>query len=490
MAIWTLILEAFAVYCLVLGVHSLRHRFGLAPFYALLGGVTAVMSWVTDAGVLVQAGGITFLVGSTVFYTSILLGVFVVYVFDGPRATRIAISTVVGVSTIVPIIALVLHIQMKLMGSAPLGFVPIPSLRINIASVLATLMDLIFLAVTWEFFNIRLGRLHPAVRAFLTLLGVMWLDVILFNVWALAGNQGFFSTLSGTLISRAVVCLFATPLLWLYLSWQDRSKGATPSKRPLMAIIRTLTEVEGELDQAKEEIARRRETERQLRLSEERLALALEVTEVGVYDFKLPFSGDIYLSERWQILHGFESGGFLSPEKFMTRLESIFHPDDLERFKQAYADMAEGKTPGYEVEYRIKGPDGNWVEMMTYAKAVEGSRENRRARVVGVALDITEYNRAERLVRERTKLEGVMEMAGAACHELNQPLQVLFGQAELMDTECKERPEIAKRIESIQEQLTRLQEITQKIQGITRYETKDYAGDTRIIDLSRSSDPE
>ena len=129
------------------------------------------MSWVTDAGVLVQVGGISFLVGSTVFYTSILLGVFVVYIFDGPKATRIAISTVIGVSVMVPLIALVLHLQMRLMGSAPLGYVPIPSLRINTASVLATLMDLLFLAVSWEFFNIRLGRLHPALRAFLTLLG-------------------------------------------------------------------------------------------------------------------------------------------------------------------------------------------------------------------------------------------------------------------------------------------------------------------------------
>jgi hypothetical protein len=44
-----LILEAMAIYFLVLWSHSLRHRFGIAHFYALLGGITAVMSWVTDA---------------------------------------------------------------------------------------------------------------------------------------------------------------------------------------------------------------------------------------------------------------------------------------------------------------------------------------------------------------------------------------------------------------------------------------------------------
>ena len=57
------------------------------------------------------------MVGSTVFYTSLLLGVFVVYVFDGPRATRIAISTIIGVSVMVPVIALTLHFQMQLSGA-------------------------------------------------------------------------------------------------------------------------------------------------------------------------------------------------------------------------------------------------------------------------------------------------------------------------------------------------------------------------------------
>ena len=88
-----LIAEALAVYLLVLGAHALRGRYGLSFFYALMGGLTAIMSWVTDAGVSVQVGPVTFMVGSTVFYTALLLGVFVVYVFDGPRATRVAIAT-------------------------------------------------------------------------------------------------------------------------------------------------------------------------------------------------------------------------------------------------------------------------------------------------------------------------------------------------------------------------------------------------------------
>ena len=97
--------EALSVYLLMLGTHAMRNRLGLVIFYALLGCVTAIMSWATDAGVRVQIGPFSFMVGSTVFYTSLLLGVFVVYVFVSPRATRIAISTVSGLSVLVPLIA-------------------------------------------------------------------------------------------------------------------------------------------------------------------------------------------------------------------------------------------------------------------------------------------------------------------------------------------------------------------------------------------------
>src|ERR1700749_4588388 len=167
-----LIAEAIAVYFLVLWAHSLRSRGGLAYFYGLLGGLTAVMSWVTDAGVRVNLPHVSLMVGSTVFYTALLLGVFVVYVFDGPRATRIAISTVAGVSILVPIISLILHLQINLSDSAPIGHVPIPSLRINTASVVTTVADLIFLAIAWEFLGKPRINLPLWLRSFFTLLGV------------------------------------------------------------------------------------------------------------------------------------------------------------------------------------------------------------------------------------------------------------------------------------------------------------------------------
>ncbi len=259
-----LALEAMAVYFLVLWSHSLRRRFGLAHFYALIGGLTAVMSWVTDAGVKEEFLGITFMVGSTVFYTSLLLAVFVVYVFDGPRATRIAISTIVGVSIMVPLIALALHMQMRLAGMTPLSYVPLPSLRVNTASVIATLVDLIFLAISWEYLGQPEFRMRLWLRAFLTLLGVMWLDVFLFAPGAFAGTPAFASIMEGTLVSRFVISLFACPFLWGYINWQNSRYGVEVENRPVLAILQQVAEIARELTLAQEEIICRQQAEKQL----------------------------------------------------------------------------------------------------------------------------------------------------------------------------------------------------------------------------------
>jgi uncharacterized PurR-regulated membrane protein YhhQ (DUF165 family) len=258
-----LIAEAIGVYFLVLGTHALRTRFGLAYFYALLGGLTAVMSWVTDAGVRVNLPHVSLMVGSTVFYTALLLGVFVVYVFDGPRATRLAISIVAGVSILVPLISLVLHWQVRFSDAPALVHVPAPDLRINAASVLATIADLFFLAIAWEFLGKPRLNMPLWLRSFLTLLGVMWLDVILFGTGAFLGNARYFEIVTGTFLSRLIISVFAYPFLYIYLAQQNRRFGLTIEHRPILSILKEIKEVRLELTLAQQEIEQRKRVERE-----------------------------------------------------------------------------------------------------------------------------------------------------------------------------------------------------------------------------------
>ena len=91
----------------------------------------------------------------------------------------------------------------------------------------------------------------------------------------------------------------------------------------------------------------------------------------------------------------------------------------------------------------------------------------------------------ERLQRER--LEGVIEMAGAACHELNQPLQTLVGYSHFLLENLPEDSPVFMEVQKIKKSTDQLGEITHKIMHITRYETKEYIGGSKIIDIDKAS---
>ena len=90
-------------------------------------------------------------------------------------------------------------------------------------------------------------------------------------------------------------------------------------------------------------------------------------------------------------------------------------------------------------------------------------------------------------LREWEKLQGVLEMAGAVCHELNQPLQSISGYSELLLLDMNEDDTKYLTLQKIKSQVDRVAQLTRKIMKITRYQSKPYAGESRIIDIEHAS---
>jgi DNA-binding response OmpR family regulator len=90
-------------------------------------------------------------------------------------------------------------------------------------------------------------------------------------------------------------------------------------------------------------------------------------------------------------------------------------------------------------------------------------------------------------LREWEKLQGVLEMAGAVCHELNQPLQSISGYSELLLLDMNEDDTKYQMLQKIKSQVDRVAQLTRKIMKITRYQSKPYAGESRIIDIEYAS---
>lgn len=106
---------------------------------------------------------------------------------------------------------------------------------------------------------------------------------------------------------------------------------------------------------------------------------------------------------------------------------------------------------------------------------------------VVVFSDVATLKRAEEQQLQRERIQAAIETAGAACHELNQPMQSLLVAAELLKAELGEDHPQQKRIEVILSQLERMTSITRRLSRITHYRTREYLPHSRILDLQDSS---
>ena len=88
---------------------------------------------------------------------------------------------------------------------------------------------------------------------------------------------------------------------------------------------------------------------------------------------------------------------------------------------------------------------------------------------------------------QKGRLQGVIEMAGAACHELNQPLQTLAAYSHSLLYDLPEDSPMVEKIKKIKETIHQVGQTTRKIMNITRYETKEYINGSKIIDIDRAS---
>ncbi|MBU1344955.1 MAG: PAS domain S-box protein [Proteobacteria bacterium] len=105
---------------------------------------------------------------------------------------------------------------------------------------------------------------------------------------------------------------------------------------------------------------------------------------------------------------------------------------------------------------------------------------------ISVLTDVTSRRQSEEMIREKDRLQGVLELSGAVCHEMNQPLMSIQGYFDLILMDISKDHPLYSNISKIQAQMDRLSDITKKLMEISRYETKDYL-EKKIVDLTKAS---
>lgn len=104
---------------------------------------------------------------------------------------------------------------------------------------------------------------------------------------------------------------------------------------------------------------------------------------------------------------------------------------------------------------------------------------------VGVGQRVIELqNRLIEAERHRV----LTQAAGAAAHEINQPLTVLMGTVELIRYQLPKDSPLRESIDALYSASEKISEIVKKMGRIRQYVTKPYIDDVEIIDLDAASD--
>ncbi len=139
------------------------------------------------------------------------------------------------------------------------------------------------------------------------------------------------------------------------------------------------------------DISDRVEAEEAQRQIERRLALSLEATRDGLWDWDL-IQGTAFASDNYYRMLGYAPHEFaLTIDTFVT----LIHPEDRTLVFEAFKSCLNGQTDTYSVEYRILCKDGSYRWIYERGKVVETDDQGQPTRMVGTTLDIHERKKED-----------------------------------------------------------------------------------------------
>lgn len=164
---------------------------------------------------------------------------------------------------------------------------------------------------------------------------------------------------------------------------------------------RLVRKLEQKMLEAETEVHARREVEEALRISNNRLQLALKSSNVGLWDWNLQ-THEIWFSPEWKGQIGYQDHEI--PNRY-DEWETRLHPEDRPRILAEVDAYLQGRRADYHVEFRFRHKDGSYRWITARGETVP-SVDGKAQRLTGCHVDITPHKEmVQALDAEKNKFQ-------------------------------------------------------------------------------------